>query len=350
MISFESDYNNGTLPEILQQFVATNNEKTSGYGFDPHCDRAKAKIRQLIDMPEAEIVFLIGGTQTNTTVIDSLLQGCEGVICADTGHINVHESGAVEAFGHKVIALKGEESKLTAKQIDDYMNAFHADETFPHMVQPGMVYITEPTELGMLYNRQELADIYAACQRHDLKLFIDGARLGYGMMADENDVDMKFLARHCDVFYIGGTKVGAMFGEAVVYTNTHAPKYLFTIVKRHGALLAKGRMLGIQFETLFTDNLYFKVSRHAIEMAHALRDKFQRHGYRMGIDSPTNQQFVILSRAQKEALMKLIAFEVWAPIQDGNILCRFVTSWATTEDDIQGLDKALEQIMINRIC
>lgn len=344
MISFESDYNNGMLPEILKRFAETNNEKTSGYGFDPYCESAKTKIREAIGMPEATITFLIGGTQTNNTVIDSLLQGCEGVISADTGHINVHESGAVEAFGHKVLALPGTNSKLSAEQIDRYMTAFHADATYPHMAQPGMVYITFPTELGILFSKQEISDIYDVCRKHHLYLFIDGARLGYGLMAEGNDVSLPFLASHCDVFYIGGTKVGAMFGEAVVYTNARAPRYLFTIVKRHGALLAKGRMLGIQFDTLFTDNLYFRASKHAIDMAMQLREVFSRHHIKTGVDSHTNQQFVILTPAQKEALLQKVAFEEWAPLSKEQILCRFVTSWATTGEDIEGLDQALSTL------
>lgn len=341
MVSFESDYNNGAVPEILHRLIETNDEKSSGYGFDKYTQSAKEKIRKLCGMPEAEVYFLVGGSQTNTTVIDSLLQGCEGVICTGTGHINVHESGAVEAFGHKVLALPSKDSKLHAKQLEDYLKAFYEDETYPHMVQPGMVYITFPTELGALYSRQELSDLYDVCKKYHLYLFVDGARLGYGMMSKENDIDMKFLASHCDVFYIGGTKVGAFFGEAVVYTNTRAPKYIFTIIKRHGALLAKGRIAGLQFDTLFTDNLYFRISQHAIDKAMQLKQLFMDHGFKMAYDSPTNQQFVVLPKKVKEALMKKVLFEVWAPIDDDNLVCRFVTSWATTDEDIKVLKEAL---------
>lgn len=344
--SFESDYNNGCLPEILRRLSETNDEKASGYGFDPYTERAKERIRKACDMTEAEVHFLVGGTQTNATAIDSLLQGCEGVLSVDTGHINVHESGAVEAFGHKVLVLPGiAGGKMAASQIDDYMRKFLADETYPHMVQPGMVYITLPTELGALYSRKELADIYAVCQQYGLRLYVDGARLGYGLMAEGNDIDLPFLAHHCDAFYIGGTKVGALLGEALVYTNTRAPKYIFTIIKRHGALLAKGRVLGLQFDTLFTDDLYFRVSRHAIDMAQALRRVFAKHGLSLGIDSPTNQQFVILSKEQKQRLAEEIAFEIWEPLPDDRLLCRFVTCWATTEADIAALDEALARIL-----
>lgn len=344
--SFESDYNNGCLPEILRRLSETNDEKSSGYGFDPYTERAKDRIRKACDMTEAEVHFLVGGTQTNATAIDSLLQGCEGVLSVDTGHINVHESGAVEAFGHKVLVLPGiAGGKMAASQIDDYMRKFLADKTYPHMVQPGMVYITLPTELGALYSRKELADIYTVCQQYGLRLYVDGARLGYGLMAEGNDIDLPFLAHHCDAFYIGGTKVGALLGEALVYTNTRAPKYIFTIIKRHGALLAKGRVLGLQFDALFTDDLYFRVSRHAIDMAQALRRVFAKHGLSLGIDSPTNQQFVILSKEQKQRLAEEIAFEIWEPLPDDHLLCRFVTCWATTEADIAALDEALARIL-----
>lgn len=344
--SFESDYNNGCLPEILRRLSETNDEKSSGYGFDPYTERAKDRIRKACDMTEAEVHFLVGGTQTNATAIDSLLQGCEGVLSVDTGHINVHESGAVEAFGHKVLVLPGiAGGKMAASQINDYMRKFLADETYPHMVQPGMVYITIPTELGALYSRKELAEIYTVCQQYGLRLYVDGARLGYGLMAEGNDINLPFLAHHCDAFYIGGTKVGALLGEALVYTNTRAPKYIFTIIKRHGALLAKGRVLGLQFDTLFTDDLYFRVSRHAIDMAQALRRVFAKHGLSLGIDSPTNQQFVILSKEQKQRLAKEIAFEIWEPLSDDRLLCRFVTCWATTEADIVALDEALAHIL-----
>ena len=344
--SFESDYNNGCLPEILRRLSETNDEKSSGYGFDPYTERAKDRIRKACDMTEAEVHFLVGGTQTNATAIDSLLQGCKGVLSVDTGHINVHESGAVEAFGHKVLVLPGiAGGKMAASQINDYMRKFLADETYPHMVQPGMVYITLPTELGALYSRKELADIYTVCQQYGLRLYVDGARLGYGLMAEGNDIDLPFLAHHCDAFYIGGTKVGALLGEALVYTNTRAPKYIFTIIKRHGALLAKGRVLGLQFDTLFTDDLYFRVSRHAIDMAQALRKVFAKHGLSLGIDSPTNQQFIILSKEQKQRLAEEIAFEIWEPLPNDHLLCRFVTCWATTEADIAVLDEALAHIL-----
>ena len=342
MISFESDYNNGMLPEILKALAATNDEKTSGYGFDPYTERAKEKIRKAVADDRADVFFLVGGTQTNATVIDSLLTACEGVLCTETAHIAVHESGAVEAAGHKVITLPSHGSKLDGETIVAYMDNFLADETCIHMVQPGMVYITMPTEYGMVYTRDELCRIYATCRRYGLKLYVDGARLGYGLMSEGCDYDLPFLARHCDAFYIGGTKVGGLMGEAVVFSNIRAPKYFFTTVKRHGALLAKGRMLGVQFDTLFTDDLYFRISRHAIDMAARLKALFVAAGIPPSVDSPTNQQFVVLNRHQHDALAEKIKFEVWERGGDDRIVCRFVTSWATTEDDLQGLEQALK--------
>ncbi len=344
MISFESDYNNGMLPEILTALAATNDEKTSGYGYDPYTEQAKALIRKAVGNDRAEVFFLVGGTQTNATVIDSLLMPCEGVICVETAHIAVHESGAVEAAGHKVIALPSADSKLSVDALSAYMDKFLADETHPHMVQPGMVYITMPTELGMVYTASGLTALYDACRRYGLKLYVDGARLGYGLMSEACDYDLPFLAAHCDAFYIGGTKVGALMGEAVVFSNIPAPKYFFTTVKRHGALLAKGRMLGVQFRTLFTDGLYFRISRHAIDMAARLKAVFAAAGIPLAMDSPTNQQFVVLSRSQYEALSKKIMFEIWEPSETDEIVCRFVTSWATTPDDLLGLEHALKEL------
>lgn len=344
MISFECDYNNGMLPEILENLSLTNDIKTSGYGFDPYCEAAKEKIRKAVGNDQAEVFFLVGGTQTNTTVIDSLLQGCEGVICVDTGHIEVHEAGAIEAFGHKVLTIPSTDSKLKANDLTSYMDTFLSDETYPHMVQPGMVYISMPTEFGMVYTRDELSSLYVTCQKYHLRLFIDGARLGYGLMSSACDYDLPFLAKHCDVFYIGGTKVGAMFGEAVVFSGMQTPKYFFTHVKRHGALLAKGRMLGIQFDTLFTDDLYFKVSRHAIAMALRIRQIFAKHHIPLAYDSPTNQQFVTLPASLYESLSKHVAFEIWERKSKDHIICRFVTSWATKEEELDELDRILGEI------
>ena len=294
MISFASDYVAGAHPEIIKRLAETNMENLSGYGTDLYCAQAAEKIRQYCHCPDAEVYFLVGGTQTNQIVISTMLQPYEGVIAADSGHVNVHEAGAIEYTGHKVLSLAGADGKIAAADLDNYVARFYADDSYEHMVFPGMVYISFPTEYGTLYSKKELQDIYEVCQKRDLPLFIDGARLGYGLASSENDVTLEVLTQLCDIFYIGGTKVGALCGEAVVFTNHHAPKYFVTQIKQHGALLAKGRLLGIQFDTLFTDDLYFKISEHAIRMAAKLKQLFAEKGYRFYLDSPTNQQFIIL--------------------------------------------------------
>lgn len=343
MISFESDYNNGAHPSVLQHLIDTNNSQSASYGFDEWSESARQKIREACMLDDAEVFFLVGGTQTNATVIDSMLSRYEGVVAVTTAHINVHESGAIEASGHKVLTLPSHNGKMDAEELRAFLKSFHADPTCDHMVWPGMVYITFPTELGTIYKASEIEQIEIVCQEYSIPLFIDGARLGYGLMSDECDFDLPWLSRHCDVFYIGGTKVGALCGEAVVFTKNNVPRQFFTIVKQHGALLAKSRIAGVQFDALFTDNLYFKISRNAIEKAMQLREVFKKSGFTMN-DSPTNQQFVVLSNIQKECLARLIAFEIWEPIDESNTLCRFVTSWATTEKDIETLANAIATI------
>ena len=274
MLSFESDYTEGAHERILHRLMETNLEQLSGYGADPYCRSAKEKIREACACPEAEIYFLAGGTQTNAIVIDALSDRYEGVISADTGHINGHEAGAIEFTGHKVLSIKGHEGKLRAADLDQYVKDFRNDQNHDHMVFPGMVYISHPTEYGTLYTQKELAAISEVCRKYSLPLYLDGARLGYGLMSRAADVTLPDIARYCDAFYIGGTKVGALCGEAVVFTRK-APKHFMTIVKQRGALLAKGRLLGIQFDTLFTDDLYFSISRRAIDMAELLKNGFQ---------------------------------------------------------------------------
>lgn len=343
MTSFESDYNNGAHPSILQHLIETNNQQSLSYGFDRWSEDAREKIRAACQCPKADIFFLVGGTQTNATVIDGILTGYEGVIAVDTGHINVHESGAVEACGHKIITLPSHDGKMMAKDLSDFHTKFFADSAYEHMVIPGIVYITFPTELGTIYKAQEIEDIYKLCQKYEVPLFIDGARLGYGLTSVECDFDLQWLAHHCDVFYIGGTKVGALCGEAVVFPQGNAPRHFFNIIKQHGALLAKSRLAGVQFDTLFTDNLYFNISRHAIEKAMQMRQLFCKAGLSI-TDSPTNQQFVALTPEQISKLRERVAFETWEPINDNHTLCRFVTSWATTDDDITELSNALKYI------
>lgn len=341
MVSFESDYNNGCHPKVLQHLAETNAEQSASYGFDRWSESARAKIRKAADCPNAQIYFLTGGTQTNATVIDSMLQRYEGVVCVDTGHINVHEAGAVEFCGHKVMPLPGHEGKMDATELDAFMHQAVDDPNVDHMVYPGMVYITFPTELGTLYTAKELADIHEVCQHYHIPLYVDGARLGYGLAAEGNDVTLPYLARHCDAFYIGGTKVGALCGEAVVFTHKNAHPHFFTITKEHGALLAKSRVVGVQFDALFTDDLYQQISRHAIDMAQQVVCIFRDRGYRFYLDSPTNQQFIILPNAEAARLRQEVAFEEWCPYNDAHTVYRFVTSWATTQEHIDVLRLAV---------
>lgn len=341
--SFESDYNNGAHPEVLGHLIETNTLQSQSYGFDEWSESARTKIRTACQCPDADIFFLVGGTQANATVIDGMLTTYEGVIAVQTAHINVHESGAVEASGHKVITLPSHNGKMVATDLEDWLKAFNADPTLEHMVIPGMVYITFPTELGSVYSSAEIEDILSVCRRYDLRLFIDGARLGYGLASEECDFDLPWLARHCDVFYIGGTKVGALCGEAVVFPRGNAPRHFMNTVKRHGALLAKSRLAGVQFDALFTDNLYLRIAKHTIEMAMQMRQLFADAGIPLR-DSSTNQQFVELTNKQMNQLMENVLFETWEPIDEEHMLCRFVTSWATTEKDLKALNTALQNL------
>lgn len=337
MVSLDCDYNNGCHPAILRRLAETNDKKSKTYGYDEWTESAKAKIREACDDPDAQIRFLVGGTQTNATVIDSLLQSYEGVVAVQTAHINSHEAGAIEFTEHKVITIPGHDGKMDPNVLEQYMNEFLDDANSEHSVYPGMVYITFPTELGTLYTKDELTELYELCQKYHLPLYIDGARLGYGLMSPENDITLPYLAHHCDVFYIGGTKVGALCGEAVVFTHNNAHPHFFNIVKQHGALMAKGRVVGLQFETLFTDNLYFDISKHAIDMAMQMKQIFKEAGYPFLVDSPTNQQFVILPNEELSRLGQNILFETWGKVDPTHTACRFVTSWATTKEEIEEL-------------
>lgn len=343
MSSFESDYNNGAHPDILRHFLETNDRQSASYGYDQWSESARQKIRAAIDCPEAAIFFLTGGTQANTTVIDGMAASYEGVVAVQTAHINVHESGAVEAFGHKVLTLPSHNGKMNADELKAFLKAYHADPTWEHMVYPGMVYLTFPTELGTVYKATEIDSIHRICQQYNISLFIDGARLGYGLASAECDFDLAWLAHHCDAFYIGGTKVGALCGEAVVFPRGNAPRQFFTIIKRHGALLAKSRVAGVQFDALFTNGLYLRIAQHAIDKAMQLRQLFTEAGFTLR-DSSTNQQFVELSNTHMEALMKQVLFETWEPIDENHTLCRFVTSWATTDENMEDLAKALKAL------
>jgi len=347
MISFECDYNNGAHPKVLENLVKYNDAKPTPYGFDEFSERAKGRIREVIGMPDAQIFFLTGGTQTNATTIDSMLYQYEGVICVGSGHINVHEAGAVEFTEHKIITIADTNGKMEARVLDKYLDDYMHDGNKDHAVHPGLVYITFPTELGTLYTARELDDIYQVCQRYDIPLYIDGARLGYGLMADGNDVSLPYLAHHCDVFYIGGTKIGALCGEAVVFTNRQAHKHFFSIQKQHGAVIAKGALIGLQFEALFSPvddkgtPLYFQLAQHAIDMAMQMKRIFQEKGYDFWLDSPTNQQFVILPNSKVEELAGKMDFTHWGQTEGHRTICRFVTSWATTPEEINELKRLL---------
>ncbi|MDO5424421.1 MAG: beta-eliminating lyase-related protein [Eubacteriales bacterium] len=337
MLHFDSDYMEGAHPLILQKLSETNLIQTSGYGTDDYCASARAKIRTACHCPDAEVHFLVGGTQTNATVIKALLRSYEGVFAADTGHISQHEAGAIEAGGHKVLTLPHHFGKISAAQVENAMEAFHSDENHDHMVQPGMVYISHPTEYGTLYTKDELEALSAVCRKYHLPLFLDGARLGYGLAAAQTDVTLEVLAQNCDVFYIGGTKVGAMFGEAVVIPNPGLIPHFFTLIKQQGALLAKGRILGIQFDVLFTDNLYETIAGHALKMADKLKKGFSEKGYPFYMKTPTNQQFVILTKEEMERISSFATFCFWENLADGRTVVRFATSWATKEEDIDQL-------------
>lgn len=335
MLFFENDYCEGAHPAVLQKLIETNMEKLPGYGTDHYCESAKEKIRAACGCPQADVFFLVGGTQTNAAVISALLRRYEGVIAPVTGHINGHEAGAVEYTGHKVLALPQKDGKLSAEDLKKFLETFHGDENREHMVFPGMAYISHPTEYGTLYTKAELEAISTVCREYEILLFLDGARLGYGLAGDF-DVTLEDIARLTDVFYIGGTKAGALCGEAVVFPQG-APKHFMTMIKQQGALLAKGRLLGIQFDVLFTDELYKKISKNAIQTANRLKEALREKGYKLFIDSPTNQIFVILENGQMERLSRLAVFSFWEKYDDTHTVVRFVTSWATRMEEVEEL-------------
>ena len=336
MLYFENDYCEGAHPAILQKLMETNFEKVSGYGTDPYCASAKEKIRKACDCPEADVYFISGGTQTNAIVIASMLNRWEGVIAAATGHVAGHEAGAIEYTGHKVLGLPQKNGKLDAETVRDFCKTFFADGNHDHMVFPGMVYISHPTEYGTLYTKAELEALSAVCHEFKLPLFLDGARLGYGLVSKGTDVTLADLARLTDVFYIGGTKVGALCGEAAVFPHG-APAHFMTMMKQQGALLAKGRLLGIQFDVLFTDDLYTKISENAITTANVLKRALSDKGYQFFMDSPTNQIFVVLSNEQLAALEGKAKFGFWEKYDDTHTVVRIATSWATKMEEIMQL-------------
>ena len=357
-ISFSSDYTKGAHPRILERLQETNFEQNVGYGTDDYCKSAANKIKEACGVKDADVFFLVGGTQTNQTIIDMLLQPYEGVVAAETGHVAAHEAGAIEFSGHKVLILPSfyekpqfedkekaayseQVGKIRAEDLKKLIENFYADDNHEHMVFPGAVYISHPTEYGTLYSKSELEEISQVCKEYKLPLFLDGARLGYGLMSKRTDVTIKDIARLVDVFYIGGTKVGALFGEAVVFPKGVPTKHPVPIIKQHGALLAKGWLLGLQFDTLFTDDLYMEISRNAIEMAELLREGLKEKGYQLYIDSPTNQQFIVMEDDKLEKLAENIGYGFWEKLDESHTVIRLATDWATSREDIESLMKYL---------
>lgn len=339
MIYFDSDYMVGAHPEVLARLVETNSLHTVGYGRDEFTAEAKNKILDACGLTGGDVFLLEGGTQANAVVIDRLLDHNDGVIAAETAHINVHEAGAIESNGHKILSLPHHDGKLRADEIRNYIKDFYADGTHHYMVRPAMVYLSYPTELGTVYTRKELTEIKNVCTEFDIPLYIDGARLAYGLAAGE--LSLKELATLCDVFYIGGTKCGALFGEAVVTSRPELLPRFVSLIKLHGATLAKGRLLGVQFSALFSNGLYERIGKHAVDLAMKLKSGLADKGYKLYIDSPTNQQFFVLPNETIDELKKTASFELWGPLCENETPVRFVTDWATTESDIESLLAAL---------
>lgn len=336
MLVFENDYSEGAHPLVLEKLLETNMEKLSGYGNDRYTEEAREKIRKAVGKEDADVFFIAGGTQTNLVIISTMLKRYEGVIAAVTGHVNGHEAGAIEYTGHKVMTLPHHDGKIDPEELDEMISGFYKDANHEHMVFPGMVYVSHPTEYGTLYSDKELTAISEICHRYDIPLFLDGARLGYALACPDSDLTLERIAELADVFYIGGTKVGALCGEAVVFTRK-TPEHFLTMTKQQGAMLAKGRLLGVQFSALFTDNLYTEIAGNAIRQARKLKQALIDKGYKMAIDSPTNQLFVILDSKTKERLSKDVRFGFWERIDDEHTVVRFATSWATTDEDIEKL-------------
>lgn len=344
MISFQSDYTTGANPEILEKLAKTNMETSPGYGSDEYTKSAIEKIRKACQCDNAQVYLAMGGTQTNQLVISTMLADYEGVVSASTGHVNGHEAGAIEHSGHKVLAIPGHMGKIDSDELKEYLVSFYADDNREHMVYPGMVYISQPTEYGSIYSKSELEDISKICNEYEIPLYIDGARLAYGIMSDEADFDMADIARYADVFYIGGTKVGALFGEAIVFTKNNMPKHFMTLAKQRGALLAKGRLLGLQFDVLFTDELYLKNGKWAIEQKNKLVKLLKAANYQFFYESPTNQQFVIVQNDLLQKLQEKVAVGFWEVYDEDHTVIRFATSWSTTDEDINALGEVLRTL------
>ncbi len=334
---FSSDYMEGAHPKLMERLMETNLEKTAGYGTDPFCEAAGEKIREACNAPEADVFFLAGGTQTNRVVIDCLLMPYQGVMAAETGHISVHEAGAIEQGGHKVLQIPQKNGKVSVSGVEECILAYLRDDNREHMVMPGMLYLSQPTEYGTLYTLEEIRALSALCRKHAVALYVDGARLAYALAAPENDVTLKDLASYCDVFYIGGTKCGALFGEAVVFPERNRVPHFFSMVKQHGALMAKGRILGLMFDTLFTDDLYRKIGENGIRRAARLREALREKGYRLLFDSPTNQIFVEMTQEKRRKLEERVVMGFMENLPEERVIMRFCTGFATTEEEVEQL-------------
>ena len=336
-LSFACDYAKGAHPNIMKRLAETNMMKTAGYGLDEISESARNRIRKACGCEKAAVEFLVGGTQTNAVMIGAMLRSYQGVIAAETGHISVHEAGAIEAGGHKVLALPHRSGKISAEDVEKYLEDYYSDESHEHMVMPGMVYLSHPTEYGTLYTGEELLALRKTCDKYRISLYIDGARLAYALSSPANDVTLPLLAQVCDAFYIGGTKCGALFGEAVVVPDPDRIPHLFTIIKQHGALLAKGRLLGIQFDELFRDDLYMKIGEAAVRAADRIRKALRQKGYRLCFESPTNQIFCIVENEELKRLREKVDCEFWEKYDDGHTVIRFATDWGTTESETTAL-------------
>ena len=342
MISFENDYSEGAHFKILKRLVETDMVQVTGYGLDPFCEEAKSKIKQALGKPDADVWLLVGGTQTNLVAISTMLEPYMGVLAAETGHINVHEAGAIEYTGHKVITLPSHNGgKVDPAEVREYLSTFHQDVNNQHQVYPGMLYISFPTEYGNLYTKAELTELHEICNEYEIPLYVDGARLGYGLMSRQCDVTLQEFAELVDAFYIGGTKVGALCGEALVFTHNNTPKRFMGQMKQHGALLAKGRLLGIQFAELFTDDLYFRISKNAIDNAERLKEIFHEKGYQFYFESPTNEQFIVIENEKMKELAEKVVFSYNEKYDDTHSVIRFVTSWATRRENVEKMRELL---------
>lgn len=346
MIKFDCDYLEGAHPRILEALVKTNFEQTAGYAVDSYCEEARELIKKECNAPEAHVHFLVGGTGTNTAVIASALRPYQGVVCAVTGHINVHESGAIEATGHKCLALPSDDGKVKGSVFAEYCRGYWADGTYDHMVQPKMLYISQPTENGTLYTAAELKELRDICDKYSMYLYVDGARMGYGLMAEGNDVTLPLLAELCDVFYIGGTKVGALFGEALVIVNDELKKDFRYMQKRQCSMFAKGRLLGLQFLEMFKDGLYYEMGRNGIEKAYRIRDAFRKAGFPFLYESNTNQQFPVLPDTVLDILSENFSWDYWCRVDDEHSCVRFCASWATSDENVKALEDAIAQFRI----